>query len=82
MPEFHDIADFLELVIFAMLAYAKPFFRKLLGEVVSEKLDEKLAPVIERQVKLENALREIALEPREIERTPTSPISVDFGAAE
>lgn len=82
MPEFHDIADLLEVVIFAMLAYAKPFFRKLLGEVVSEQLDEKLAPLVERQVKLENELRDIARGPREIERTPTNPISVDFGAAE
>lgn len=73
-----------ELLILAMLSYAKPFFRRLLTEVVSEQLDLKLAPLVGRVVELENALREIAPSraAREIERTPTSPISVEFGAAE
>lgn len=80
--DFQDVIAGAELLILAMLGYAKPFFRKLLTEVVAEQLDMKLAPLVSRVRGLEIAQRENARDQGEIERTPTAPISVDFGAAE
>lgn len=84
--DFTDILAGAELVILAMLSYAKPFFRKLLKEVVSEQLDLKLGPLVARVQRLEIVVRDSELEgdiaPRKIARKPTNPIPVDFGAAE
>lgn len=84
--DFTDILAGAELVILAMLSYAKPFFRKLLTEVVSKQLELKLKPLVARVQRLEIVVRDSELggdiAPDEIARKPTNPIAVDFGAAE
>ena len=77
VPNLEEATNWIQWVVFAMLAYAKPFFRNLLREVIREEL----GPVIKRVAELEAKVAGLST-PAEASRVSTAPLALadDLGA--